>query len=162
MRSFRNKIRDQRGFNLIELMIVIAIIGILIGVGAIAWGAMIRSGNEASAAQLMDRIRTYQAQYASRNRGRFANFSQLVAAGSLDGEQFSGDTPVVNGYRFTLTVEEPTDAQPARYVLTAEPQVPVSDSTVSGTGSRWFYTNSTIGSIKASDQGPADDSSPSI
>lgn len=152
------KFRRQKGFNLIELMIVIAIIGILIGVGAIAWGAMIKAGNEASAAQTLDRIRTFQAQYASRNKGRFATFQQLVTVSGLD-EQFAGDRPVVNGYIFTMTVEEPTDARPAFYSVTAEPQVPTG---VSATGNRYFYTDSTLGSIKANDSGPANAESPSI
>src|SRR5688572_629418 len=121
--QFKARARSQNGFNLIELMIVIAIIGILIGVGAIAWGAMIRAGNETSAAQTLDRMRTYQAQYSTRNKGRFATFQQLVAAGSLDAEQFTGETPIVNGYKFTLQVTEPTDAAPAKYSVTAEPQV---------------------------------------
>ncbi|QYO63155.1 prepilin-type N-terminal cleavage/methylation domain-containing protein [Leptolyngbya sp. 7M] len=152
------KFRRQKGFNLIELMIVIAIIGILIGVGAIAWGAMIKAGNEASAAQTLDRIRTFQAQYASRNKGRFATFQQLVTVSGLD-EQFAGDRPVVNGYIFTMSVEEPTDARPAFYSVTAEPQVPTG---VSATGNRYFYTDSTLGSIKANDSGPANAESPSI
>ena len=158
MNTLRSRFRDERGFNLIELMIVIAIIGLLIGVGAIAWGAMIRAGNETAAAQSLDRIRTYQAQYASRNRGKFATFDQLIQASGLD-EKFTGDRPVVNGYIFTLVLEEPSAAKPASYKINADPQVPTG---VNATGTRFFYTDSAIGTIKANDTQPAKAEDPSI
>ena len=158
MNTLRSRFRDERGFNLIELMIVIAIIGLLIGVGAIAWGAMIRAGNETAAAQSIDRIRTYQAQYASRNRGKFATFDQLIQASGLD-EKFAGDRPVVNGYIFTLVLEEPSAAKPASYKINADPQVPTG---VNATGTRFFYTDSAIGTIKANDTQPAKAEDPSI
>jgi len=158
MNTRLRRLRDERGFNLIELMIVIAIIGLLIGVGSIAWGAMIRAGNENAAAQTLDRIRTYQAQYASRNRGKFANFDQLVQASGLD-EKFTGDRPVVNGYVYTLTLEEPSSSKPASYKVNADPQVPTG---ITATGTRFFYTDSAIGSIKANDTQPAKAEDPSI
>lgn len=148
MKMLTQRIRDQRGFNLIELMIVIAIIGLLIGVGSIAWGAMIRSGNETGAAQTLDRIRTFQAQYASRNKGRFGTFDELITAAGLD-EGFRGERPVVNGYVFTMIVEEPSAARPAFYKVNADPQVAEG---ITATGNRHFYTDSSLGTIKATSE----------
>lgn len=158
MNTLRRRFKDQRGFNLIELMIVIAIIGLLIGVGSIAWTAMIRAGNENAAAQTLDRIRTYQAQYSARNRGKFATFDQLVTTSGLD-EKFNGERPVVNGYVFTITLEEPSAAKPGSYKINADPQVPTG---VAATGTRFFYTDSAIGTIKANDTQPAKAEDPSI
>src|SRR4029079_9760687 len=101
MNKLRNRLRDERGFNLIELMIVIAIIGLLIGVGTIAWTAVIRSGNETAAAQSVENIVKFQAQYASRNHGSFASFDELISKVSLD-NKFAGENPVVNGYIYKL------------------------------------------------------------
>src|SRR6185369_16000669 len=103
MSNIRHRLRDERGFNLIELMIVIAIIGLLIGVGTLAWSAVMKAGNETAAAQSVDNIRKFQAQYASRNRGSFATFDQLVESAGLD-EKFKGENPVVNGYTFRMAV----------------------------------------------------------
>lgn len=149
----------EAGFNLIELMIVIAIIGLLIGVGSLAWGAMIRSGNETAAAQTLDRIRTFQAQYATRNKGRFGTFDELIAASGLD-ESFRGERPVVNGYVFTMTIEEPSASKPAFFSINADPQV---SQGVTATGYRHFYTDSSLSTIKATQENrPAKADDPSF
>ncbi len=159
MKELRLRLRDQRGFNLIELMIVIAIIGLLIGVGSIAWQAVIRSGNETTAAQMVDNIRKFQAQYASRNKGNFATFDELIAKVSLD-EKFKGESPVVNGYTFKMVVVPASASTPSSYSITADPQV---SEGVSATGTRHFYTDSSLSSIKATDENrPAKADDPSI
>ena len=159
MNRFHHKLRDQRGFNLIELMIVIAIIGLLIGVGTLAWQAVIRSGNEATAAASVDNIRKFQAQYASRNKGNFATFDELVAKVGMD-EAFKGERPVKNGYVFTLVVEPGSASKPSFYSVSADPQVAEG---VTASGTRHFYTDSTLGTIKGTDENrPAKADDPSI
>jgi len=148
MNSLRNRLKNQRGFNLIELMIVIAIIGLLIGVGSYAWTQMIKSGNETAAAQSIDKLRTLENQYAAKKSGKFGKFDQLIQDARLD-ERFAGEKPVVNGYLYTLTVTEASGSKPAFYSVNADPQVP---DGVTATGNRHFYTDSSLGTIKVTDE----------
>jgi len=157
MNKLRKLSRDERGFNLIELMIVIAIIGLLIGVGTIAWNAVIKSGNEAAAAQSVDNIRKFQAQYAANHRGNFATFDQLIESSGLD-EQFKGENPVKNGYQFRMTIVQGSTNGPPKYEIWADPQ----STGTTGTGSRHFYTSSTLSTIKGNDTEPAKETDPSI
>ncbi len=159
IKNLRYRLKDQRGFNLIELMIVIAIIGLLIGVGSYAWVSMIKAGNENTAAQSITQFRTFEAQYAGKNHGKFAKFDELINSVGLD-EKYKGEQPVVNGYIFTMTVTESSSNKPSFYSVTADPQVPDGPG---ATGKRHFYTDSNIGSIKSTDENrPAKADDPSI
>jgi prepilin-type N-terminal cleavage/methylation domain-containing protein len=159
MKNLRNRLRDERGFNLIELMIVIAIIGLLIGIGSYAWSSVVISGNETAATQAIDKIRTLQIQFAAKHQGDFASFDELIASGQLD-DRFKGVSPVVNGYRLTIDVTKKSNAAPAFYSVSAEPQV---RGGIGATGERSFYTDSRIGTIKGTTETrPATVDDPSI
>ena len=160
MKNTRRSLRNQQGFNLIELMIVIAIIALLIGVGVPAWQSMVRNGNEVTAVQSVSTIRTLQAQYASKHQGKFApNFDELIKSVQLK-DEFKGESPVINGYIYKLTAQEPSGSQPAFYSIIADPQV---SEGVTATGNRHFYFDSTLGSIKQTEENrPAKADDPSI
>ncbi len=148
----------EGGFSLIELMIVIAIIGILIGVGVPAWKIIIRKGNETSAIQTLETVRKLQAGYMMSHRGEYGTFEQLMKDGSLD-ERFAGDKPVINGYTFSMKVTPKSSNQPASYALNADPQV--ADG-IGATGKRHFFVDPNVSTIRENDEQPASASDPPI
>jgi len=154
-----NNKRD-RGFSLIELMIVIAVIAILVGVGIPAWQSMTRSGNEAATTQSIDTIRKLQVQYAAKHQGNFAaTFDELIRILDFD-NKFKGERPLVNGYIYTLKVQERTQSQPAFYSVSADPQV---SEGITRTGDRHFYFDSTLSTIRFTEENrPAKADDPSI
>lgn len=131
--------RRETGFTLIELMIVIAIIGILIGAAVVGYRAATRAGYEAATLQNMRTIAAVQIQYFNTHSRTFATFEQLTKEQMLS-SKFSGNPPVTDGYVFTLKVVPKTATSMSSYTLNADPQD-------TGSGTNHFYLDSNDSSI---------------
>lgn len=68
----------RKGFSLIELLIVVAIIGIIVSIVVPAYQGSVRKANEASAVGTLNAIRVAQAKYVVDHKGQYGTFHPVI------------------------------------------------------------------------------------
>jgi len=123
--------KGQKGFSLVELLVVVIIIGIIAAIAIPSLLSTLGAANEKAAVGTLRTIHSSETTYLSRNN-EYGTLAELSSAGLLDGVV---EGTAKSGYLFVM------DADTAKFCVTASPE--------SGEGK--YFVIDTRGTVYTSD-----------